>query len=47
MKRVYLNGLWQQGSDESRDYLTENFAFLKTFLGLAKENRLGLIIQYT
>jgi len=47
MKRVYLNGLWQRGGDDSRDYLTEKFEFLKTFLGLAKENRLGIIIQYT
>jgi len=47
MKRVYLNGLWQRGGDESRDYLTENLAFLKTFLGLAKEKSLGIIIQYT
>jgi hypothetical protein len=47
MKGVYLDGLWQRDGDESRSYLTENFAFLKTFLDLAKKNRLGIVIQYT
>lgn len=47
MKGVYLDGLWQRGDDDSRDYLTENFAALKAFLAFSAEKRLGIVIQYT
>jgi hypothetical protein len=47
MKGVYLDSLWQRGGDDCQEYLTENFATLKAFLRHAKENHLGIIIQYT
>lgn len=47
MKGVYLDGLWQRGGDDGREYLTENFATLKAFLSSVKENHLGILIQYT
>ena len=47
MKGVYLDGLWQRGGDDAREYLSENFAALKIFLNLAEKNRLGIVIQYT
>ena len=47
MKGVYLDGLWQRGDDDAREYLSENFAGLKVFLNLAEKNRLGVVIQYT
>lgn len=47
MKEVYPDALWSRGDDDSRQYLTENFAALKTFLELAAKYRLAVLIQYT
>ncbi len=47
MKHVYLNGLWERGDEECREYLLENFSCLKEFICIAAENHLGIIIQYT
>ena len=47
MKGVYLDGLWQRGGNDGREYLTENFATLKAFLSSVKANHLGILIQYT
>ena len=47
MKQVYLNGLWERGDEECREYLIENFFSLKAFLGVVAKYNLGVIIQYS
>ncbi len=47
MKRVYLADLWHRDDDDCRAYLTDNYIALKEFIIQARDNRVGILIQYT
>ncbi|MDB5839237.1 MAG: hypothetical protein JWQ23_1189 [Herminiimonas sp.] len=47
MKGVYPEGIWSEDRHDRREYLTEYFAALKTFLKTAASHKLGILVQYT
>jgi len=47
MRNTYPEALWERDDEDTREYLTEHFAALQSFLYATAEQGFGLIVIYT